>query len=116
MSRKAPERAVEAAEQLLKELSKRFRIEKAYLFGSYARGNWLNTSDVDLIIVSPDFRGMRFMDRLEEIYRVAWRLRISPAVEAIPLTPEELKERKETSVVVRDASKYWIEVSDCHHR
>ncbi|MDJ0270118.1 MAG: nucleotidyltransferase domain-containing protein [Aigarchaeota archaeon] len=112
MRREVPERAVSAAKQLLRELSRRFRIEKAYLFGSYAKGSWLYVSDVDLVIVSPDFKGMRFMDRLEHVYRAAWSLRISPAIEAIPLTPEELEEKKNSSVVISDASKYWIEISD----
>jgi len=35
---------------------------------------------------------------------------VRPFIEAIPLTPDEFKERVERSALLRDASKYWIEV------
>ena len=35
----------------------------AYLFGSYARGDWNEWSDIDIAIVSPVFEGNRFLDR-----------------------------------------------------
>jgi len=31
---------------------------EVYLFGSYARGDWLRDGDLDLIVVSPRFEGM----------------------------------------------------------
>lgn len=86
------------------------RVEEAYIFGSYARGDYLEESDVDLVIVSSSFEGMRFMDRLDLVYRIAWRLRLSPWIEAIPLTPGEARERVKGSYVLRDASRYWVRV------
>ncbi|MEM1930111.1 MAG: nucleotidyltransferase domain-containing protein [Thermofilaceae archaeon] len=92
-------------------LSRRIRVREAYLFGSYAKGTWLKTSDVDLVIVSEDFRGMRFLDRLDLINELQWKAGIRPFVEAIPLTPEEFAERLRESAVLRDASKYWIKIA-----
>lgn len=39
------------------------RIERAYLFGSFARGTPREWSDIDVALVSPDFTGTAFYDR-----------------------------------------------------
>ena len=82
-------------------------MREVYVFGSRVRGDWLKTSDIDVVIVSEDFRGMSFLERLDLVERVQWEEGISPHIEAIPLTPEELRERIERSAVLRDASRYW---------
>ncbi len=105
-----PEWVLEAVSKLLSLLSSRVRIEAAYLFGSYAKGTWVKTSDIDLIVVSRDFEGKPYLERLDMINEIQWRARIRPFIEAIPLTPEELEEKLKTSVVLRDASKHWIEI------
>ena len=99
-----------AVELLLEELSRRVRVEGAYLFGSYAKGTWIRTGDVDLVVVSPDFRGVPYLKRLDLVNEVQWRLSIRPFIEAVPLTSEELEVKLEESAVIRDASRYWIRV------
>jgi hypothetical protein len=54
---------------------------------------------------------MPFIKRLDLVNRVQWRAGIRPFIEAIPLTPDELKERVERSAVPRDASRYWMEIA-----
>lgn len=44
-----------------------FRIQKAYLFGSYVNGKYNDWSDIDLALVSDDFKGDSFQDRLSLI-------------------------------------------------
>ncbi len=44
-------------------ISDEFPIKTAYLFGSYAKGNARDYSDVDLAIVSDKFEGSRFFDK-----------------------------------------------------
>jgi len=97
-------------ELFLEELSKSIRIDQAYLFGSYAKGTWIKTSDVDLVVVSPDFGNMPFTERLDMVNELQWKLNIRPFIEVIPLTPEELEVKLRESAVLRDASKYWIKV------
>jgi len=41
-------------DEFLEEVEKRFSIDKAVLYGSYAKGEARDTSDVDLLIVSSD--------------------------------------------------------------
>ncbi len=102
-----PRKVIESVKLFLSELSKVIRVEKAYVFGSYARGDWIRESDVDLIVVSSDFEGMRMTKRFDLVNEIAYKLEISPPLEVIPLTPEELERG---SVIVRDAKSYWIEI------
>jgi hypothetical protein len=50
-------------------------------------GDWLLTSDADVMIVSPDFGGRRFVDRSAEVLR-NWRGRVVP--EVFCYTPDEI--------------------------
>ena len=78
----------------------------AILVGSYARGDFNAWSDVDIVLVSPRFRGLRVLDRLAAIDA-------PPGYEVIPWTPEEYIEARgrrnplaveaaEQGVVLRD--------------
>lgn len=44
-------------------VSDEFPLNEVYLFGSYARGNAREYSDIDLAIVSDKFEGIRFFDK-----------------------------------------------------
>lgn len=44
-------------------VSQEFPIRTLYLFGSYAKGNANDSSDIDIAIVSDKFEGRRFWDR-----------------------------------------------------
>lgn len=74
-----------------KSLEKKIEVRKMILFGSYARGNPRDYSDVDLAVVSPDFQG-----GTEEDYLLLARAarEITPLIEAFPYTPRDLKNRK----------------------
>ena len=49
--------------QLVQLISSEIRIKGVYLFGSYAKGNSHEYSDIDLALVSDDFEGSRFFDK-----------------------------------------------------
>ncbi len=58
------DKAIEVVERFLKLIkSDNITIERIILFGSYAKGNAGEWSDMDIAIVSPDFSGMPFYDR-----------------------------------------------------
>jgi uncharacterized protein len=61
-------------------------IEKAFLFGSYARKNASEDSDIDIALVSADFSGSRFYDRRKII---PLRRNIDNRLEPIPFRPED---------------------------
>ena len=61
-------------------------IKEAILFGSYAKGNYHDWSDIDLALVSDVFEGERFRDR-SKIRRI--KLAVSCDLEPLPYRPED---------------------------
>jgi predicted nucleotidyltransferase len=66
-----------------------FRIEKAFLFGSHARGNPGKWSDIDVALVSPDFSGMPFYDNKK---LTPFILKVDTRIELHPFRPEDFTE------------------------
>jgi len=63
--------------------------ESVLLYGSYARGNAREESDIDVIVVSEDFRNMNLRERLELLGLAACR--VFEPIEALGYTPDELE-------------------------
>jgi predicted nucleotidyltransferase len=81
-----------------------FQIQDAILFGSYARGDATEWSDIDLALVSEAFDGVRFTDR-NKIRKVT--IAVSSDLEVLPFNPKDftakdpfVKEILETGVSV----------------
>ena len=101
-------RARRVASDLRRALERRgIRVGEVYLFGSHARGDYLKSSDIDLLVVSEDWEGIPFLKRLDIVNEVIWRENLGN-VEALPVTKRELETRG--SVILRDAAKYWIKL------
>lgn len=76
------------------------------LYGSVARGDFNLWSDIDLLVISPAFRGVKYRDRYTLIQDI-----LPAGVEPVLYTPEELssalskpawKHALNTSYIVRD--------------
>ena len=82
---------------------------RVYLFGSFARGDWLLDSDLDLIVVSPRFKDMPWHERYPLLRRM-----ISPDIptDILAYTPEEFEEVRRRSVIIMDAENYWVELTE----
>lgn len=108
---RAPQRIYEIVNRLIEALEAAgYAVEEAYLFGSWARGDWLETSDIDLVLVSRDFAKLAWPERLDLINKLQLRIRLEKYVEALPYTPEEFRQKLEESTVLRDAKRYWIKI------
>ncbi len=92
-------------------VKKQYRVERAILFGSYAAGRQREDSDIDLVIISPDFRGMPKLERHQKLGWIAWQAK-TDYLEPLGFTPEEyanashlglLGEVRDTGVVVYEA-------------
>ncbi|MGA2298185.1 MAG: nucleotidyltransferase domain-containing protein, partial [FCB group bacterium] len=60
---KVPEHILEIIRKFIAEaLKDNIHIERAVLFGSYAKGTNHEYSDIDLAVVSEDFEGISFYD------------------------------------------------------
>ncbi|HLD41762.1 MAG TPA: nucleotidyltransferase domain-containing protein [archaeon] len=89
-------------------VNKEIKIEKMILFGSMASGKTHADSDVDLIIVSPDFREMNFFKRGAKMYDY-WDIR--RPVDFLCYTPEEFKKLSGQVSIVSEALKEGIEIN-----
>jgi len=73
------------------KIKKEYRAERVILFGSHARGDATEDSDVDLLVVAPTKE--RFFERMVSVRRLIRDLRDGLAVSPIVLTPVELEKR-----------------------
>jgi predicted nucleotidyltransferase len=87
----------------LKDLS--IIAEKVYLFGSFAKNNYSDDSDIDIAIISNDFSGNRFEDRRRIIPK---RRSIDRRIEPIPFLPADFNE---SSPLVVEIKKNGIELN-----
>ncbi len=79
-------KALDRAEEYATRLRERLGRVTVILHGSYARGDFNLWSDIDLVVVSSRFKGIRPLDRYEDLPEQP------PQVEVIPLSPEEFRE------------------------
>ncbi len=86
------------------------RVERAILFGSRVRGDALLTSDLDLILASPDFEGVFFTDRPMAVHDT-WDFEGAPSLEVLCYTPDELARKSERIGIVRTALEHGISVA-----
>jgi predicted nucleotidyltransferase len=93
--------------RLLKENN--FKIQRVYLFGSYARGDYTEWSDIDLALVSDNFKGIRIKDK-DKIRKIT--LSVSSSIEVLPFNPNDFnaenplaKEIMETGIEILQPSQ-----------
>ncbi|WP_297550558.1 nucleotidyltransferase domain-containing protein [Thermococcus sp.] len=88
------EKKAQALDEFLRVLRKRFddSIEEVILFGSYARGDYDEESDIDLLIIGEvDFNEL--MDVVTDIL-----LKYGELISPIVIKPEEFKRRKDSFI------------------
>ena len=78
--------------KISERLKKEYHAEKVILYGSYARGEATEDSDVDLFIIAPSRE--RFFERMATVRGLIRDLRNGLPVSPIVLTPEEVEERR----------------------
>jgi len=102
------QRADSRIEDFVRRVREKYEITQAIFFGSRARGDYLADSDYDVILVSPDFRGIFFSQRsaLMYDYWTHWPLDIEP----LCYTPEEFEAKKQQIGIVSEAVKEGINV------
>ena len=81
-------------------------VEKAFIFGSTARGNRLKESDVDLIIVSNTFKSM---PRPKRLYLLQKLWNYNEELQALAYTPEEFEKSKER-LMMKEILSYATEL------
>lgn len=76
--------------------SKSVSINKIILFGSYMTGKFKEGSDIDLVIISDDFKNKTYWERIDIISDAIYE--VFKPIEAVALTSEEW-EKGESMVI-----------------
>ena len=103
---KIPDKVKEIIDQYLVALNdNNIPVKQAILFGSYAKGNYDDWSDIDLALVSEVFEGIRIKDR-GKIRLIT--LNVSSNIEVLPYNPKDfnaedpfVKEIMETGIKIK---------------
>ena len=93
--------------QFKKNLNKKIAVSKVIFFGSHATGKPKKDSDIDLLIVSKDFKQKKFRERPLGFYQY-WNL--DYPVDFLCYTPEEFKKLKNQITIVREAVEHGVEI------
>ncbi|MCK4404171.1 MAG: nucleotidyltransferase domain-containing protein [candidate division Zixibacteria bacterium] len=72
-------------------LKKEYKAEKVILFGSYARGEATEESDIDILVIAPTTE--RFFERMTRVKRLIRDLRNGLPVAPLVLTKQEVEKR-----------------------
>jgi predicted nucleotidyltransferase len=83
-------------------------VDEAILFGSSTRGDRLIESDIDLIVVSSDFKNMDFSQRFL-ILQKNWKSKTE--LEAFGFTPEEFAKLKDKSMILQEAVEHGVKLT-----
>ena len=104
----APPKVEQGIESFLQRLAEAHPNARAYLYGSFARGDWLEDSDVDMVVVSPDFTGDPLFQRMSRLRLMAPR---NVAFEILAYTPEEMDQKLQGSLIWQEIASYWKELT-----
>lgn len=93
--------------EYLKNIPRSIKVKGIFLFGSYATGRVGNDSDIDIIVISPNFKNISFIKRLEMLSHVqgAGKITRSVPMDIFGYTPKEFKDIDKESIVMRRAKK-----------
>lgn len=93
-------------DRYVRHLAKDIKVSKVLLFGSFAYGTPDKHSDVDLIVVSPDFRGRDFWDRAQWLTLQRRGIATDIAMDVIGYTPSEFRAIEKESAIAGFAKKH----------
>lgn len=99
---------IERFKQSLEKLG--IKTKKMIIFGSYAKGRAKMHSDIDVVVISDDFKDMDLFKRLETIGIALARAKIMEPVEALGYTEEEYNSEGEGTFIGDEVKSKGIEI------
>ena len=94
-----------------KRIKSKYGTKKIILFGSQARGEARKWSDVDLLVVSPKFKGKHRLEHAQNLYWVWHRhLKINRPVDFLCYSPDEFEKQRKRITIVKQAIEEGIEI------
>ena len=89
------EEAIIEIKKLTEPIFKEYGVEKAYVFGSYARGDYNENSDIDIIISSKNIRSLLIIGEILETLKLVLK-------KEVDLIEEECFENEEKDEIDQD--------------
>ncbi len=80
-------------------------VDKAYLFGSFAKGKTWEGSDVDVCIISSQF-GKDYLEEKSRLNKLA--LKIDPRIEPVPFSPGDFGNKYDP--LVAEIKRFGIQI------
>ncbi|OGW51892.1 MAG: hypothetical protein A2Y81_06755 [Nitrospirae bacterium RBG_13_43_8] len=96
MAKKITE-TIERFKQSLEEMG--IEVKKIIIFGSYATRRARKHSDIDVVVISDDFKEMNLLKRLETIGLALAKAKIMEPIEALGYTEEEYNSEREGTFI-----------------
>lgn len=78
-------KVMESIKKYIEKISKYYKIETIILFGSYAKGTQNEDSDIDIAIISSDFKDI--FDDMADLIGYTWK--IDTRIEPHPISKED---------------------------
>jgi len=108
LDRGIPEPVRRSLERLVEGLKGADPNAVVYLCGSFARGDWLTDSDVDIVVVTKLFAKMDVGKRFSLVKRLAGP---GSSIDLLAYTPEEFKEAVQRSMILRDMLDHSLKLT-----
>lgn len=89
----------------LQTVRRKIAVDGALLFGSFAWGRPTKHSDVDLVVISPDFAKKKISDRLGWLSRLRDDTACQIAMDVVGLTPQEFATIEKRSAILMEAKQ-----------
>ncbi len=93
-----PAAIAQSVERFLSALRQVRQVEAAYLYGSHVLGGANEWSDIDLAVISPDFRGDLFQERVM-LLRLA--VEVDDRIEPYPFRPDDFNPTSPLAAEIR---------------
>ena len=99
-------------EKYLAEVKKNFHPKEMWLWGSYVYGNPKEDSDIDIALISKDFKQYRFIKRSTEVANRlrTWADKDLPDIDFLCYTPEEFEKKKKEIGLAKEIVERGIKI------
>jgi|SRR3989344_1714393 len=101
---------VKLLKPFIRAVKKEFAPAQIILYGSRAKGTAHKDSDYDIIVISPAFKHMNFLDRGAKLYYMKRNVRA--AMDIIGYTPEEFKKQSKKITLIREIAQTGKDITD----
>ena len=95
------------SDEVLPQLNRYFSPEKIIIFGSRAKGEATYDSDIDVILISEVFNGIKFIKRMAMVLK---KISFSKHIDFICYSPDELERVRKSSAIIQDALQNGVEL------